>query len=159
MVLAWILPLRDLLNGRIRSSYIHVFLYPANFKSYPHIWKYTYVPSQLQLDFLSGIHLYGWTTRSTLRHWCIEQSYGLCWRGRGWEDSIPRSGRSPGGGNGNPTPVFLPGKFHGQRNLVGSSPWRCRVGHDWLAEHTCIRDIKQDLFLNYCNWDNSSIAF
>ena len=30
---------------------------------------------------------------------------------------------SPGGGNGNPpTPVFLPGKFHGQRSLVGYSP-------------------------------------
>ena len=24
-----------------------------------------------------------------------------------------------------PTPVFLPGKSHGQRNLVGYSPWRC----------------------------------
>ena len=22
-----------------------------------------------------------------------------------------------------PTPIFLPGKFHGQRNLVGYSPW------------------------------------
>jgi len=22
-----------------------------------------------------------------------------------------------------PTPVFLPGKFYGQRNLVGYSPW------------------------------------
>ena len=28
--------------------------------------------------------------------------------------SIPGSGRSPGGGHGKkPTPVFLPGKFHG----------------------------------------------
>jgi len=35
--------------------------------------------------------------------------------------SIPGSGRSPGGGNGNP--VFLPGKFHGQRSLAGYSPW------------------------------------
>ena len=26
---------------------------------------------------------------------------------------IPGLGRSPGGGNGNPTPVFLPGKSHG----------------------------------------------
>ena len=34
---------------------------------------------------------------------------------------IPWSGRSPGGGNGNP--VFLPGKFHGQGSLVGYSPW------------------------------------
>ena len=40
-------------------------------------------------------------------------------------------GRSPGEGNGNPFPVFLPEKFHGQRSLVGYSPWDCkRVGHD-----------------------------
>ena len=29
-------------------------------------------------------------------------------------DLIPGLGRSPGGGNGNPFPVFLPGKFHGR---------------------------------------------
>ena len=40
-------------------------------------------------------------------------------------DSIPGSGRSPGEGNGN-TPVFLPGEFHGQRSLVGYSPWDCK---------------------------------
>ena len=41
--------------------------------------------------------------------------------------SIPESGRSPGEGNGRkPTPVFLPGKFHGQRSLVGYSPWGCK---------------------------------
>ena len=33
-------------------------------------------------------------------------------------------GRSPGEGNAIiPTPVFLPGEFHGQRNLAGYSPW------------------------------------
>ena len=37
--------------------------------------------------------------------------------------SIPGSERSPGEGNGQPTPVFLPGKSHGQMNLVGYSPW------------------------------------
>ena len=36
---------------------------------------------------------------------------------------IPESGRSPGGGNGKPTPVFLPGKSHGQRSLESCSPW------------------------------------
>ena len=30
------------------------------------------------------------------------------------------------GGEWQPTPVFLPGGFHGQRNLVGCSPWDCR---------------------------------
>ena len=37
--------------------------------------------------------------------------------------SIPGLGRSSGGGNGNPTPAFLPGESHGQRSLEGYSPW------------------------------------
>ena len=28
-----------------------------------------------------------------------------------------------------PTPVFLPGKSHGQRRLMGYIPWGCRVRH------------------------------
>ena len=32
----------------------------------------------------------------------------------GWEDLL---------GKGIPTPVFLHGEFHGQRSLVGYSPW------------------------------------
>ena len=39
--------------------------------------------------------------------------------------------------NCQPTPVFLPGEFHGQRSLAGYSPWDCRVGHDWVINtHT-----------------------
>jgi len=40
--------------------------------------------------------------------------------------SIPGWERSPEKGNGNAgtlIPVFLPGKSHGQRSLVGYSPW------------------------------------
>ena len=37
--------------------------------------------------------------------------------------SILGSGRSPGGGNDNPLQYFLPGLSHGQRRLVGYSPW------------------------------------
>ena len=41
--------------------------------------------------------------------------------------STSGSGRSPGEGSGNPpTPVFLPGEFHGQRSLRGYSPWGCK---------------------------------
>ena len=29
-------------------------------------------------------------------------------------------------GHWHPTPVLLPGKSHGQRNLVGCSPWGCK---------------------------------
>ena len=32
-------------------------------------------------------------------------------------------GRSPGRRERQPTPVFLPGEFHGQRSLLGYSPW------------------------------------
>ena len=28
--------------------------------------------------------------------------------------------------NWQPTPVFLPGEFHGQRSLAGHSPWGCK---------------------------------
>ena len=35
-----------------------------------------------------------------------------------------------------PTSVFLPRKSHGQRSLVGYSPWgRKRVGHDLATNH------------------------
>ena len=35
-----------------------------------------------------------------------------------------------------PTPVFLLGKFHGQRSLVGCmQSMACRVGHEWATEH------------------------
>ena len=37
--------------------------------------------------------------------------------------SLSGWGRAPGKGNGYPTPVLLPGEFHGQRSLVGFSPW------------------------------------
>ena len=43
---------------------------------------------------------------------------------------IPGLGRSPGEGNGNPLPIFLSVKSHGQRSLASYSPWvPKRVGH------------------------------
>ena len=45
--------------------------------------------------------------------------------------SIPWSGGSPWRKEWLPTPVFLPGKFHGLRSLAGYSLWGLRVGHDW----------------------------
>ena len=40
-----------------------------------------------------------------------------------------------------PTPVFLPGKFHGQRSLEGYSPWVSKSWtplSNWAHTHTCI---------------------
>ena len=41
----------------------------------------------------------------------------------GYPSLIPGSERSSAEGNGQPTPVSLPGKFHGQRSLEGYSSW------------------------------------
>lgn len=44
-------------------------------------------------------------------------------------------GSVPGSGRQQPTPVFLPGKSHEQRSLVGYSPWgHKRVGHDLVTK-------------------------
>ena len=43
--------------------------------------------------------------------------------------SIPGLGRSPEKGTV-PTPVFWPGKLHGQRSLTGYSPWSGKVRDD-----------------------------
>ena len=37
--------------------------------------------------------------------------------------------RIPWRGKWQPTPVFLPGESHGQRNLAGYRLWDCRVRH------------------------------
>ena len=53
-------------------------------------------------------------------------------RSVGWEDPLEKEMQ--------PTAVFLPGKSHGQRSLVGYSP----LGHKEtkLREHTCIPHIQ-----------------
>ena len=38
----------------------------------------------------------------------------------------PRVGKIPWRRKWQPTPVFLPGESHGQRSLVGYSPWGCK---------------------------------
>ena len=47
--------------------------------------------------------------------------------------SIPGLGRSPEEEMA-PTPVFLPGKSHGQRSLAGYSPWGLKELD--MTEHT-----------------------
>ena len=55
-------------------------------------------------------------------------------------DLIPGSGRSLGKIGWQPTPVFLTGDFHGQRSLVGWSPWGCNELHmtEWPTFWVCL---------------------
>ena len=42
-----------------------------------------------------------------------------------------------------PTPIFLPGEFHGQRSLVGCSPWdHKKAGHDWTTYTFTFKEMK-----------------
>ena len=50
--------------------------------------------------------------------------------------SIPGLGRSPGGGHGYPLQYSCLENPHGQRCLVGYSPWGCKVGKDWATKHS-----------------------
>ena len=48
---------------------------------------------------------------------------------------IPGLGRSPGGGHGNPLQYSCLENPHGQRSLVGYSPWGCtRVRHNLVTK-------------------------
>ena len=53
---------------------------------------------------------------------CIRK---ICWR-RKWQ----------------PTPVFLPGKSHGQRSLVDYSPKECRLRHNWACTNALLTGFK-----------------
>ena len=65
--------------------------------------------------------------------------------------SIPGLGRSPGRRHGNPPPVFLPRKSHGQKRLVGYSPWGHK-GSDMMehAVHIQFSSVTQSC-LTLCN--------
>ena len=50
----------------------------------------------------------------------------------------PYVGKTPGRRRCQPAPLFLPGKFHGQRSLVGYNPWACQESDttEQLNTHT-----------------------
>ena len=88
----------------------HVFLQASVFQPYLHIQnlikrKYLTVFSTASLDFPGG---------SVIKNPPANA---------GDKGLIPGPGRSPREGNGNPLQYTCLGKFHGQRSLVGYSPW------------------------------------
>ena len=78
--------------------------------------------------FESGKHCLGFPGGSVVKKYIACQC-----RGHGFN---PWVGRILWRRKWQPTPVFLPGKIHGERSLVGYSPWDHRVRHEWVTEHT-----------------------
>ena len=84
-------------------------------------------PEMKEINIWDGIHIYN----NRLPRWHnSKESTCQCSRPRE-AGLIPRLGRFPGVGHGNPLhrrewqliPVFWPGECHGQRSLAGYSPW------------------------------------
>ena len=79
-----------------------------------------------------------------LQYSCLENPQGQrrlagrLWGGRPGFD--PWVGKTPWRRVRQPTPVFLPGESHGQRSLVGYSPWDHKEGAwvKWLNMYTLI---------------------
>ena len=69
--------------------------------------------------------------------------------------SIPGSGRSSGGGNGNPLQYSCLKKSHGQRSLAGHSPGGCEESD--MTEYTGTHTQRKIWNSQDCLTDSSSI--
>ena len=101
----------------IRQSYSPNWPHPSLLPLCPHISSlHLHLCSRLGNKFILNIFLGfpGGTSGKELACQCRRQK-----RSRFY----PWVGKMPWRRNWHPIPVFLPGKFHGQRSLVGYSPW------------------------------------
>ena len=64
-----------------------------------------------------------------------KESTCQCWRFRRLRFD-PWVGKIPWSRKWQHTPVFLPGKFYGQRRLAGYSPWNCKEFDSTEHTHT-----------------------
>ena len=136
--------------GRKMAHLIFLFLQPFSIRK---------SCSNLKLWFLSASSLFfspRFSPLSLLQTPCkflINPCHTLncpSWSPSGWDGkefasnmgnlgSIPRLGRSPGGGHGNPLQYSCLENPHGLRSLAGYSPRGGRVRHDWATKHSTTR--------------------
>ena len=75
-----------------------------------------------------GVFIVSWSHKHKLSWWCSDKEYTCRSRRHRFD---PWVGKISWRKRWQSMPVFLPGKFHWERSLVGYSPWdRKRVGHD-----------------------------
>ena len=99
-------------------------------------WKSKSVAWAGNLDFFLSITLIFPYFLIELPRWTSgKESICQCRRCKSHRFS-PWVGKTPWRRKWYPIPVFLPRESHGQRSLVGYSPWGPRVGHGWACTHT-----------------------
>ena len=95
--------------------------------------NFSFILSLIFCDFMMFYRLSIWI-RSLFLHLAINLWHGLPeWlriclpmQKRHEMRVLPQVRKIPWRRQWQPTPVFLPGKFHGQRSLGGYSPWDCK---------------------------------
>ena len=81
--------------------------------------------------------------------WLIRERICLQYRRCRWCQFIPWVGKTPWRRKSQPTPVFLPGEFHGQRNLADHSPWGCKELDMTEATEASLEGLMLKLKLQY----------
>ena len=92
------------------------------FNFYPFWWVHMWYPIVVLIFIFQSINGLPW--------WLTGYSIFLECRRPGFD---PWVGNIPWRRKWQPTPVPLLGESHGQRSLMGYSPWGHRVGHDWAT--------------------------
>ena len=65
------------------------------------------------------------------------------------------SGRFPWRRKWQPTPVFLPGEFHGQRSLMSYSPWSC-IESDMTERLSLSLTLPSTMLWPWCLWPSKT---
>ena len=88
---------------------------------------------EVHLEGLAGVY----SAFLGLLRWLSGKESTSQWRGHRICEFDPWVGKIPLRRKWQPAPVFLPGKFHGQRSLVGRTPWGCKESDttEWLSMH------------------------
>ena len=89
-------------------------------------------PHLLPITHLLNKH-WATTTCQGIPRWCSGKESACRWRRHKRHRFHPWVGKIPWSRKWEPTPVFLPEEFHGQRSLVGYSSCGQRVRHDWVT--------------------------
>ena len=101
-----------------------------------HLWVVLSEPITLR-DPAHDRNTGGWISPSLSINWlprCLSGKESTCQCRRPQERGFdPWVGKMPWRWKWQPTPIFLPGKFYRQRNLVGCNSWDRRVGHNWAC--------------------------
>ena len=95
---------------------------------------------------------------TTINNKYVSKYKGLPWQLSGKESACQDRfdtwvGKIPWRRKWQPTLVFLPGKFHGQRSPVGYTPWVCkRIRHDWATVYVHTQTFAKWLFSEMNLW-------